>query len=225
MTASLNLDAVRFDKDTKTVVVVAQDVVSGRVLMVANADREALERTIETGEMHYRSRTRGLWRKGATSGNVQKVVSLTLDCDNDAIVARVRSAGPACHTGAVSCFEESAGAPTIWSALATTISLRNAELKAQPEADAQSESATSRKRRSHTRELLLDRNLRLKKIGEESAELIAACADGDAARATEEGADLVYHVGVALEAIGSSLEGVAQILWERSGSRPKPNES
>jgi len=170
MTASLNLDAVRFDKDTKTVVVVAQDVVSGRVLMVANADREALERTIETGEMHYRSRTRGLWRKGATSGNVQKVVSLTPDCDSDAIVARVRSAGPACHTGAVSCFEDSAGAPSIWSALATTISQRNAELKARPEADAQSESKSSQKRRSHTRELLLDRNLRLKKIGEESGD-------------------------------------------------------
>ena len=223
MTATLNLDAVRFDKDTKTVVVVAQDVVSGRVLMVANADREALECTIETGEMHYRSRTRGLWRKGATSGNVQKVVSLTPDCDSDAIVARVRSAGPACHTGAVSCFEDSAGAPTIWSALARTIALRNAELKAQPEADLQSESKSSPKRRSHTRELLLDRNLRFKKIGEESAELIAACADGDAIRATEEAADLIYHVGVALEAIGSSLDGVAQVLWERSMRPPKPN--
>jgi phosphoribosyl-ATP pyrophosphohydrolase/phosphoribosyl-AMP cyclohydrolase len=223
MSASLNLDAVRFDKDTKTVVVVAQDVVSGRVLMVANADREALERTVETGEMHYRSRTRGLWRKGATSGNVQKVVSLTPDCDGDAIVARVRSAGPACHTGAVSCFEDSAGAPTIWSALARTISLRNGELKAHPEADVRSESASSPKRRSHTRELLLDRNLRLKKIGEESAELIAACADEDATRATEEAADLIYHVGVALEAIGSSLDGVAEILWERSVSPPNHN--
>ena len=95
MSARLNPDEVRFDKDTKTVVVVAQDAVSGRVLMVANADREALERTIETGEMHYRSRTRGLWRKGATSGNVQKVVSLALDCDSDAVLARVRPAGPA----------------------------------------------------------------------------------------------------------------------------------
>jgi len=225
MTASFSLDAVRFDNETKTVVVVAQDVVSGRVLMVANADREALERTIVTGEMHYRSRTRGLWRKGATSGNVQKVVSLTLDCDSDAIVARVKSAGPACHTGAVSCFDDSAGAPTIWSGLATTISLRNAELKAQAEAGVQSQAASPRdKPRSHTRELLLDRNLRLKKIGEESAELIAACADGDAARATEEAADLIYHVGVALEAIGSSLDAVAQILWERSVLPPKPNE-
>jgi phosphoribosyl-ATP pyrophosphohydrolase/phosphoribosyl-AMP cyclohydrolase len=218
MSASLNLDAVRFDKDTKTVVVVAQDVVSGRVLMVANADREALERTIETGEMHYRSRSRGLWRKGATSGNVQTVVSLTADCDGDAIVARVRSAGPACHTGAVSCFEDSEGAPTMWSALARTISLRNGELKAQPVTDMQSQSGISTKPRSHTRELLLDRNLRLKKLGEESAELIAACADGDTTRATEEAADLIYHVGVALEAIGSSLDGVAQILWERSAS-------
>jgi phosphoribosyl-ATP pyrophosphohydrolase/phosphoribosyl-AMP cyclohydrolase len=218
MSVSLNLDAVSFDKDTKTIVVVAQDAVSGRILMVANADREALERTIETGEMHYRSRTRGLWRKGATSGNVQKVVSLTLDCDNDAIVARVRSAGPACHTGAVSCFEDSTAAPTIWSGLAKTISLRNTELKAQPDAEVQPESGISPKRRSHTRELLLDRNLRLKKLGEESAELIAACADGDATRATEEAADLIYHVGVALEAIGSSLDGVAQTLWERSVS-------
>jgi len=225
MSAGLDLDAVRFDKDTKTVVVVAQDVVSGRVLMVANADREALERTIETGEMHYRSRTRGLWRKGATSGNVQKVVSLTLDCDSDAIVARVRSAGPACHTGAVSCFEDSAGAPTIWAALARTISLRNRELKAQPATDAQSQSGSSQERRSHTRELLLDRNLRLKKIGEESAELIAACADGDVSRATEEAADVIYHVGVALEAVGSSLDGVATTLWERSVSRPKLHES
>jgi phosphoribosyl-ATP pyrophosphohydrolase/phosphoribosyl-AMP cyclohydrolase len=225
MSAGLNLDAVRFDKDTKTVVVVAQDVVSGRVLMVANADREALERTIETGEMHYRSRTRGLWRKGATSGNVQKVVSLTLDCDSDAIVARVRSAGPACHTGAVSCFEDAAGAPTIWSGLAKTISLRNAELKSQPDAEVQSESSAPRpKPRSHTRELLLDRNLRLKKIGEESAELIAACADQDATRATEEAADLIYHLGVALEAVGSSLDGVAQVLWERSATPPKLNE-
>jgi phosphoribosyl-ATP pyrophosphohydrolase/phosphoribosyl-AMP cyclohydrolase len=225
MRANLDLDAVRFDKDTKTVVVVAQDAVSGRVLMVANADREALEHTIETGEMHYRSRARGLWRKGATSGNVQKVVSLTLDCDSDAIVARVRSAGPACHTGAVSCFDDSVGGPTIWSALATTISLRNAEIKAQRSGDAQGEDGASQQRRSHTRELLLDRNLRLKKIGEESAELIAACADGDATRATEEAADLVYHVGVALEAIGSSLDGVAQALWERSVLPPKLNES
>lgn len=217
MSASLNLDAVRFDKDKGTVIVVAQDAVSGRVLMVAHADRDALERTVETGEMHYRSRTRGLWRKGATSGNVQKVVSLALDCDGDAVVARIRAAGPACHTGAVSCFDDSVAAPTIWSSLARKISMRNAELKEESGIAAQSESGGQRKKlRSHTRELLLDRNLRLKKIGEESAELIAACADGDATRSAEEAADLVYHVAVALEAVGSSLDRAAEVLLERS---------
>ena len=145
MSADLNLDAVRFDRDSGTVVIVAQDAASGRVLMVANADREALERTIETGEMHYRSRTRGLWRKGATSGNVQRVVSLTLDCDNDTVLARVLSAGPACHTGAVSCFDDSSAAPNIWSALAATISARHGEVKEESRAEGDSISPEQRK--------------------------------------------------------------------------------
>ena len=216
MSAHLDLDVVRFDKDRGTVVVVAQDAVTGRVLMVANADREALERTIDTSEMHYRSRTRGLWRKGATSGSVQKVVSLTLDCDGDTVLARVASAGPACHTGAVSCFQESA-APNAWSALAATIALRNASVKEESGEDADAGSSEDGKKSpSYTRELLADRNLRLKKIGEEGAELIAACADGDAARSAEEAADLIYHVGVALEAVGSSLDAVSHVLQERS---------
>ena len=87
----------------------------GAVLMVAHADREALQRTLDTGEMHYRSRTRGPWHKGATSGNVQQVVTLLADCDGDAVLARVPPAGPACHTGARSCFGEQSLRPT-WSA-------------------------------------------------------------------------------------------------------------
>ena len=221
MSADLNLDAVRFDRDSRTVVVVAQDAASGRVLMVANADREALERTMETGEMHYRSRTRGLWRKGATSGNVQRVVSLTLDCDSDTVLARVLSAGPACHTGAVSCFDESSAAPNIWSALAATISARHRDVKGESSAEGDSISPEQReKSRSYTRKLLLDRNLRLKKIGEESSELVTACADGDAARSAEEAADLFYHVGVALDAAGSSLDVVAAVLLKRSLTAP-----
>jgi phosphoribosyl-ATP pyrophosphohydrolase/phosphoribosyl-AMP cyclohydrolase len=214
MSTPIDLDALRFDKDRGTVVVVAQDAATGRVLMVANADREALERTIETGEMHYRSRTRGLWRKGATSGNVQKLVSLTADCDSDTVLARVVPAGPACHTGAVSCFDSSAAVPSVWSALAATIAARNAKLREHSTIDA--DSASREESRSYTRKLLLDRNLRLKKIGEESAELIAACADGDANRSAEEAADLIYHLAVALEAIGSSLDAVADVLLERS---------
>ena len=216
MSARLDIDALRFDKNGGTIVVVTQDAATGRVLMVANADREALEHTIETGEMHYRSRTRGLWRKGATSGNVQKVVSLTPDCDGDTVLARVISAGPACHTGAVSCFDES-GAPNVWSSLAATIALRNSTLKAESGADAAAGSGEGKgKSRSYTQRLLVDRNLRLKKIGEESAELISACADGDTGRCAEEAADLIYHIAVALEAVDSSLDAVAKVLQERS---------
>lgn len=214
MSARLDIDALHFDKNGGTIVVVTQDAATGRVLMVANADREALERTIETGEMHYRSRTRGLWRKGATSGNVQKVVSLSPDCDGDTVLARVNSAGPACHTGAMSCFDVSA-APNAWSGLAATIALRNATLKEESGAGAGSREEGG-KSRSYTQRLLLDRNLRLKKIGEESAELISACADGDPARSAEEAADLIYHVGVALEAVGTSLDDVGVVLRERS---------
>src|SRR5438270_757246 len=101
---TLDIDSLDFRKSGGLVTVVTQDAASGAVLMVAHADREAIQKTIETGEMHYHSRSRGLWRKGGTSGNVQHVVSLTADCDSDSILARVTVAGPACHTGAMSCF-------------------------------------------------------------------------------------------------------------------------
>ena len=186
----LDLDTLNFDKGSGTVTVVAQDAVTGAVLMVAAADREALERTLASGEMHYRSRTRGLWHKGATSGNVQRVVSLDPDCDGDAVLARVVPAGPACHTGTTSCFGERALAADAIALLDTTIAARTTSPAAPNAAP------------SYTRRLLGDRNLRLKKLGEEAAELVTACADGDAERAREETADLLYHALVALHALG-----------------------
>ncbi|HET7186834.1 MAG TPA: bifunctional phosphoribosyl-AMP cyclohydrolase/phosphoribosyl-ATP diphosphatase HisIE [Gemmatimonadaceae bacterium] len=201
----LDLDALNFEKGNGTVTVVAQDAASGAVLMVAAADREALERTLSTGEMHYRSRTRGLWHKGATSGNVQHVVSLSPDCDGDAVLARVVPAGPACHTGSTSCFGTAALAADTLAALDATIATRSAV-----PADAGSSP-------SYTRRLLADRNLRLKKIGEEAAELVTACADGDIGRAGEEAADLIYHALVALRAVGGSLGDVRAVLAARVG--------
>jgi phosphoribosyl-ATP pyrophosphohydrolase/phosphoribosyl-AMP cyclohydrolase len=200
----LDLDTLNFDKGGGTVTVVAQDAASGVVLMVAAADREALERTLATGEMHYRSRTRGLWHKGATSGNVQRVVSLSLDCDGDAVLARVAPAGPACHTGAVSCFGEAALSPDAIATLDATIAARSSGAGAGDGSP------------SYTRRLLGDRNLRLKKIGEEAAELVTACADGDLGRAREEAADLVYHTLVALRAVGGSLADVRAVLSART---------
>ena len=198
----LDLDALDFAKGGGLVTVVTQDATSGIVLMVAHADREALERTIATGEMHYRSRSRGLWHKGATSGNTQRVVSLSADCDGDAILARVAPAGPACHTGARSCFGETAHGADALGTLDATIGQRAAE------------QGTSGK--GYTRKLLADRNLRLKKLGEEATELAVACADGDAPRATAEAADIIYHTLVALRALGLSLDAVRAELQSRA---------
>jgi phosphoribosyl-ATP pyrophosphohydrolase/phosphoribosyl-AMP cyclohydrolase len=201
----LDLNSLDFAKGNGVVTVVTQDAATGTVLMVAHADREALERTLETGEMHYRSRTRGLWHKGATSGNVQRVVSLSTDCDADAVLARVTPAGPACHTGAVSCFGEAALAADVLAGVDATIAARVAE------------SAAGTESVSYTRRLLGDRNLRLKKIGEEAAELVTACADGDLERAREEAGDVIYHTLVALRALGGSLSDVRDVLAARAG--------
>ena len=200
-TIALDLDSLDFSKGNGFVTVVAQDANSGAVLMVAHATRDALERTIVTGEMHYTSRTRGLWHKGATSGNIQRVVSLTADCDRDAILARVYPAGPACHEGTTSCFRELALSADALSALDMTIAARAAD----------SDASTS-----YTRKLLNDRNLRLKKLGEEAVELAVACVDGDRSRAAEETADLVYHALVALHALGGSLADVRAALASRA---------
>ncbi|HUM12834.1 MAG TPA: phosphoribosyl-ATP diphosphatase [Myxococcaceae bacterium] len=190
-----------FDKGGGRVIVVTRDARSGAVLMVAHADREAMARTEATGEMHYTSRTRGLWRKGETSGNTQKVVRLTADCDQDAVLADVIAAGPACHDGTVSCFREAGEASGAFARLDAVVRARS-----------QSSEAES----SYTRKLLGDRNLRLKKLGEEMAELVTACADGDQGRATEEAADVVYHLSVALRALGVGLADVAAVLDRRA---------
>lgn len=207
-TATLDLDALDFAKGGGVVTVVAQDARSGAVLMVAHADRDALEHTIATGEMHYRSRSRGLWHKGATSGNTQRVITLLPDCDGDAVLARVLPAGPACHTGATSCFGPAALAADTLGALDETIDRRAASAEADPGQP------------SYTRRLLHDRNLRLKKLGEECAELVVACADEDAARAREEAADAVYHILVALRALGLRLADVRRVLAERVRTGP-----
>ena len=195
----MTTDDLDFDKSGGLVTVVTQDAVTGTVLMVAHMDREALEKTLATGEMHYRSRTRGLWHKGATSGNVQSVVSLTPDCDGDAVLARVKPAGPACHNGTTSCFDQPCNGDAL-TVLASVIDTR----------------AAGNDGDSYTRRLLADRNLRLKKLGEETAELVVALADGDRGRATEEAADLIYHTLVALRAENITLDHVRLTLASRA---------
>jgi phosphoribosyl-ATP pyrophosphohydrolase/phosphoribosyl-AMP cyclohydrolase len=211
----LDLDALDFRRGGGLVTVVTQDSHTGQLLMVAHADREALEYTLATGEMHYHSRRRGLWHKGATSGNRQRVVSLTADCDGDAVLALVEQNGAACHNGTRSCFvardtpEYLLPAPSTRDDDATL-----AKLDATIAARAQTGGSAARP--SYTARLLADRNLRLKKLGEEAAELVTACADGDRERATEEAADLLYHALVALRAVGGSLGDVERVLRQRA---------
>jgi phosphoribosyl-ATP pyrophosphohydrolase/phosphoribosyl-AMP cyclohydrolase len=197
LASATDLGLVDFSKRGGVVVVVTQDADDGRVLMVAEADREALEKTLETREVWFRSRTRGSWHKGATSGNVQRVVELRLDCDGDSVLALVRPAGPACHTGEVSCFGNYH--PDHIARLDDVI-------------DSRRKSAVEG---SYTAKLLADRNLRLKKIGEEASELIMACADSDGPRAADEAADLFFHTAVALAATGSSLTRARRVLATR----------
>ena len=193
---SAALDRLDFARGGGLIAVIAQHAHTGEVLMLAYANREALERTLDERVMWYFSRSRDeLWRKGDTSGNVQNVVSLHGDCDGDAVLARVLPAGPACHTGAANCFD---AAPTL-TALDRVIIDR-----AQTPAGS-----------SYTQKLLRDPNLRLKKLGEEAVELALACERQDGERIAEEAADLLYHALVACRAGQVSVDAVLAVLAER----------
>lgn len=193
----IELDRLDFDKGDGLIPVIAQHHRTGEVLMLGYADRAALERSLETGLLTFLSRSRGaLWTKGETSGNVLRMVSLAHDCDHDAVLALVDPTGPTCHTGDRSCFGP---APTL-AVLAETLERRR---DADPT-------------ESYTARLLADRNLRLKKLGEEAVELAVACADGDAARITDEAADIFYHTLVACMAEGVGLDDVLAALEARA---------
>jgi phosphoribosyl-ATP pyrophosphohydrolase/phosphoribosyl-AMP cyclohydrolase len=168
--------------------------------------------------MHYFSREGGRLQKGSTSGNSQRVVSLAADCDGDVLLARVVANGPACHTGSISCFVGPDSMGDALSALDATIAGRakNAEVDNKHAPHPPKPKTSGAEEQSYTVQLLEDRNLRLKKLGEEAAELIAACADGDLPRATEEVADLLYHALVALRAAGGSLSDVQRVLAKRA---------
>lgn len=164
--------------------VITQDIRNNNVLMLAYANNEALELTKKTGYMHYWSRSRNrIWKKGESSGNVQKVYELLYDCDSDAILARVEQEGPACHTGSYSCFSKEPLKPNdIITQLWTVFE----ERKDNPTDD------------SYTCKLLRDENKMLKKLAEESAEVIMAAKEDDRRQIIYETGDLLYHLMVML---------------------------
>jgi phosphoribosyl-ATP pyrophosphohydrolase/phosphoribosyl-AMP cyclohydrolase len=197
------LDSLDFERTGGLLPVVVQDAATGQALMLGFANRLALEKTLETGQVHFWSRSRDeLWRKGETSGNTLQLVSLHADCDGDAVLARVHPAGPTCHTLETSCFGDGTAVA------AGTLGKLDATLADRAEA---------RPEGSYTVKLLDDENLRLKKLGEETAELVAALAKHDTERAAEEGADLVYHLLVALRAEGVDASALLEALESRAG--------
>ena len=198
--------------DAGLVPAIVQDAATGEVLMLAWQSRESLERTIATGRATFFSRSRGeLWEKGATSGNTQAVRAIAADCDEDALLLRVTPAGPACHTGARSCFfRPVAGAPEAAPAPGEVLGALEAVLRARRKSAPEG---------SYTGKLFADEALRHKKVGEEATELVVASLRGKREEIASEAADLVYHALVLLQAHGLGLADVTEVLRSREGKR------
>ncbi len=201
----INIDELKFDQRGLIPAIVV-DAGSKKVLTLAYMNRESLEISIREGRTCFWSRSRQeLWRKGETSGNVQRIVDITADCDRDALVVRVNKDGPACHLGTDSCFNDTvfAGnepAPFSVEGLYSLLMGRKAEL---PEG-------------SYTTYLFqkgLDKIL--KKVGEESTEVIIAGKAQDKAETVYEIADLMYHVMVLMVELGIPVEDVMAELASR----------
>jgi phosphoribosyl-ATP pyrophosphohydrolase/phosphoribosyl-AMP cyclohydrolase len=226
--AVLPAGTVRFD-ERGLVPVVAQDADSGEVLMLAYADREALRLTLATGRAHYFSRSRGsLWRKGDSSGNVQHVREVALDCDGDAVLYRLEQTGSACHTGARSCFFRSSTVePERAEADSSDTGRRPAERRPDgAEVDTgEAFDLLERVVGERLRELpegsyvtrLHDRGIgyQAQKVVEEAGETIVAALEGKDDELVGEAADLLFHLAVLLQERGRSLSAVAAELVER----------
>jgi phosphoribosyl-ATP pyrophosphohydrolase/phosphoribosyl-AMP cyclohydrolase len=211
-------DAIRFD-ERGLVPCVAQDFASGEVLTLAYMSAESLQLTVDTGEVHFFSRSRGeVWRKGETSGNVLRVRGLRFDCDGDSIVALVEPAGPACHTGERSCFYRDLGGSA-----ATAPDSPPAPGEPEPaahEALAVLERtllarATERPPGSYSVELLDDPDRIGRKIAEEAEEVVRAGREESDERVAEEAADVLYHLGVLLASRGVRQARVMEVLNAR----------
>ncbi|MEM9448220.1 MAG: bifunctional phosphoribosyl-AMP cyclohydrolase/phosphoribosyl-ATP diphosphatase HisIE [Cyanobacteria bacterium P01_E01_bin.6] len=206
LSTSVPLDQIRYN-DKGLVPAIAQDYLDGTVLMMAWMNRESLQKTLETGQAWYWSRSRAaLWHKGATSGHFQNVKAIRYDCDSDALLLTIEQIGDiACHTGERSCFHQ----------VHATVQAPSADMLSQV-------SKVIEHRREHPKPdsytcMLFNGgdNKILKKIGEEAAEVVMACKDDDKEAIAGEVADLFYHALVALAHHNVDLRSVYQKLEER----------
>ncbi|MEY8192629.1 bifunctional phosphoribosyl-AMP cyclohydrolase/phosphoribosyl-ATP diphosphatase HisIE [Peribacillus simplex] len=217
----MNLETIKYD-EKGLVPAIIQDAGTGEVLTLAYMNQESLQLSIEKGETVFFSRSRNeLWHKGATSGNTQKIIEMKYDCDQDALVVRVVPAGPACHTGATSCFSE-----TVY---------QNSEAGQDVKANVTFLSELERlieKRKSERPEgsyttYLFDKGVDkiLKKVGEEAAEVIIAAKNRDAEELSMESADLLYHLFVLLREQELPFQAVLDVLKARHADKDEPKET
>ena len=196
----MNID---FDKMQGLVPAIIQDVVTSKVLMLGFMNAEAYQKTVETGLVTFWSRTRNcLWTKGETSGNVLKVVEILNDCDQDTLLIKANPAGPVCHTGADTCWnEKNERNPLLFlTELQDFINKRHEEM---PEG-------------SYTTSLFKDGlNRMAQKVGEEALELVIEATNGTNDRLIYEGSDMLYHLIVLLTSKGLRIEDMAAELAER----------
>ncbi|HAJ03197.1 MAG TPA: bifunctional phosphoribosyl-AMP cyclohydrolase/phosphoribosyl-ATP diphosphatase [Brevundimonas sp.] len=206
---TLNPDTLDFDKGGGLIPVVVQDAATLQVLTLAYMDRAALEETQASGEATFFSRSRGgRWRKGETSGDRLHVVSLTPDCDGDALVLKVRPVGNACHLNRISCFGEE-DAPGLG---------RLARLEATIAERADADPATS-----WTARLMAEGPKRAaQKVGEEGVEVALAGAAGDTEELANGAADLIYHLFVLLKTRHMVFQDVLDVLARRAEAAKNP---
>lgn len=214
------LEAVQFD-ERGLVPCVMQDWDTGEVLTLAYMNDEALRRTLETGEMHFYSRSRDeLWHKGETSGNVQRVRQIRYDCDGDALVALVEPAGPACHTGRRSCFYRDLNGTADHAEDAPPADGEPVPAAHEATGALERTLADRRDRRpegSYTVELLEDPPRIGDKVREEADEVARAAASESDERVAEEAADVLYHLQVLLLSRGVPIGDVLETLNGRRG--------
>lgn len=206
----MNIDAVRFDH-RGLVPAIVQDAASGTVLMLAWMDREAIDATEATGEVHFHSRSRGaLWKKGETSGNVLHSVSMAVDCDGDALLIRAHPKGPVCHTGTATCWGDDVSPP-----LAQTLSQLAALLR---------ERKRDLPEGSYSAELFRKgKGAIAQKVGEEGLELALAAVTEPKERVVSEFTDLVYALAVLATEAGITADELVRSLAEKkvvAGNRP-----
>jgi phosphoribosyl-ATP pyrophosphohydrolase/phosphoribosyl-AMP cyclohydrolase len=204
------LGAIRFGTDG-LVPLIVQDATTGQVRMIGYANADAVRRTVETGRVHFWSRSRQrLWMKGETSGHVLELVELRTDCDGDALLARVHPHGPTCHTGRPSCFDTEPLVGTSQDPVNAEILDELASIIAARAVEPQPGSYTSALLQAG-----VDRIAR--KIGEEAAEVIVAAKNGEPEAIAQEAADLLYHLLVLLQASGVPAGEVWRVLQARRG--------